>query len=275
MNRPDTSGIFYEGKKPMSQHTTFIKLKTSQEPKLRLLCFPYAGGGTATFVPYAKSLPNHVELWVIQPPGKCARIKEAPYETMAPLVEEICQAWLGSPDVPSVFWGHSLGSRIALEFTHQLSVLGAPLPVGFIASGSKCPRKRAIASGITSLTDRDFVQRVRQIGGMEPQIAEHEELLSLVLPGLKADFRIAETYTYIGSSGLPLSVPLCLFSGRHDSLAPSSEMAGWRSLFEHCVESRIFEGDHFFIDHQIDDVAKALNYILNQALELLASCSEC
>ena len=92
----------------------YIPLQRSQAT-YRLLCFPYAGGSAATYMQWAEQLDADIELAVIQLPGRGIRLVEAAYSTMEEIVDAITNAMNLLQDKPFVFFGHSMGARVAYE----------------------------------------------------------------------------------------------------------------------------------------------------------------
>ena len=120
----------------MNNSKWFVKPRPVQNPKLRLFCFPYAGGNAATFIPWKNYLPSWFELVAVHPPGRSNRMFEAPYHDMDALVADLLSHFRQLVDTPFIFFGHSLGSRVAYELAKRCQMAGLPLPQHFIASGS-------------------------------------------------------------------------------------------------------------------------------------------
>src|SRR4051812_31478918 len=70
----------------------FFSPKPNPAARLRLFCFPYAGGGAQVFRNWANHLPADVEVCLAQLPGRGSRMREAPHTRLLPLVETIARA---------------------------------------------------------------------------------------------------------------------------------------------------------------------------------------
>ena len=57
--------------------------------RLRLICFPYAGGGASTFSLWPRALPSHVELCAVQLPGREERLSETPLTDCLDAAEQL------------------------------------------------------------------------------------------------------------------------------------------------------------------------------------------
>ena len=65
--------------------------KPSPQARLRLFCFPYAGGGVSLFRAWSNSLPADVEVCPIQLPGRGTRLMEPPFTRLSPLVQAVTE----------------------------------------------------------------------------------------------------------------------------------------------------------------------------------------
>jgi surfactin synthase thioesterase subunit len=82
-------------------------------------------------------------------------------------------------------------------------------------------------------------------------VAEHEELLSLLLPSLRADITALETHTPPAARA-PLACPISVFGGTDDPLTPREHLDGWRSETSGPFRVRVLPGDHFYLQAQRD-----------------------
>ncbi len=106
---------------------------------MRLFCFPYAGGGVHVFRAWADNLPKTVEVCPIQLPGRGARMMEAPYTRMVPLVHAAAEALLPHLDKPFAFFGHSMGALVSFEVARWLRRQTGPEPIRLFVSGCFAP----------------------------------------------------------------------------------------------------------------------------------------
>ncbi|PHM36429.1 thioesterase II family protein [Xenorhabdus innexi] len=238
----------------------FINLSQVFNPKIRIFCFPYAGGSSSTFVPFARKITEHVEFLVIQPPGKGSRFREKPYDNMQNLVDNLYTNIKPLLNMPYIFLGHSLGSRVAFELLRKIDAAALPLPIEFIASGSRGPQVSAIRKPISGLDDKQFAIALQEFGRVNQQVLDNDELLSLILPAIKADFKISEEYYYSGTASF--ACPLTVFGGTDDPLVAEHELDSWFDLFEQDKNIILFKGRHFFIDDNHDLVVDALSKII-------------
>lgn len=242
----------------------FLTPQEKPSAKIRLFCFPYAGGGCSTYLPWGKELHNEVELVVVQPPGRGARIMDPLFDDMEKLVAELYLAIQSKLDIPYVFFGHSLGSRVAFELLTLIADNKQPLPLHFFASGSRAPHIPFTGEKSYSLPEESFKEKLKNLNGTPPEILENDELMALFIPILRADFRIAETYHH--TQHKQFTIPLSILGGDKDSGVTEEHLNRWKNLF--IEESKIYKiiGDHFFIDSNSKSVLPILNRVLAQLL---------
>ena len=125
------------------------------EPRLRLLCFPYAGGGASSFRGWADQLPAHVEVCALQLPGRETRLKEQPLARLPDLIAALVAETRAYRQCAYAFFGHSLGGLIAFELTRALRRRGERLPLQLFVS----------ACGAPQLPEAERLRRIRQRQG--------------------------------------------------------------------------------------------------------------
>lgn len=212
---------------------------------LRLFCFPYAGGGASVFRTWGESLPASVEVCPVELPGRETRLKEAPFTRLVSLVDALLPALLPHLDKPFALFGHSMGALVAFELARELSSQNAPGPVSLFVSGSGGPQTLGARPSLYDRSDPELRERLRRLNGTPKAVLDHEELMRLILPIIRADLAVCETYTYEDSA--PLSCPILAFGGMQDRLVTPERLKAWgdqtRSAFSHWM----LPGDHFFL----------------------------
>lgn len=244
----------------MTKSSSFSISHPITKPTLRLFCLPYAGGSASIYFAWAKALPANVELVALQPPGRANRISEAPHTRMEALVEELYTAVAPLLDVPYVVFGHSLGSRVGFELVRMARRRGRRLPEHFIASGSPAPDLPAHSRNIHDLPKERFIQELRELNGTPEVVLANEEFVELLLPLLRADFKLSETYAFAPEP--PLDCTLSIFSGEYDKEIGPEQLAAWRPHFTRTSEITMFPGDHFFVDKLRQSVLSQVNGLL-------------
>lgn len=214
--------------------------------RLRLFCFPYAGAGASVFFSWQAQLPAEVEVCAIQPPGREARLREAPYTSMTALVETLGEVLAPYMDRPFAFFGHSNGAIMAFELARKLRREGRPLPLHLFLSGRPAAQLPSRHPPIHALPEPEFIAELRRLQGTPEEVLNHPEIMELLVPLLRADFSLAETYAYRPEP--PLEIPVSAYGGRLDPDVNADEVEGWREQTAQAFRSVVFPGDHFFIN---------------------------
>lgn len=231
--------------KAQPQDAWICARRAGPDPKLRLFCLPYAGGGTAVFHAWTDHLPNAVDVCPIALPGRESRIRETAFDRLAPLIEALSAAIHPFLDKPFVLFGHSMGALIAFELARSLRERGDPTPAHLIVSAASAPHHRGSGSRIHALPDHEFSERLRLLRGTPEAVLENKELMQLLLPALRADFAVCEEYVYHADS--PLDCPITAYGGRDDPEFDVDLLRAWREQTRGAFRLRLFPGGHFYL----------------------------
>lgn len=233
--------------------------------KLRLFCFPYAGGGALVFREWADILPLSVEVCPVQLPGRGGRLKETPINGLPQLVEVASKALLPYFDKPMAFFGHSMGGLLSFEIARRLRKEHDIKLLHLFVSGSRAPQLPDPNPPIHMLPNEAFIEELNSLNGTPADVLQNPELMQLMLPALRADFAITETYTYQPDS--PLGCDLIAFGGLQDKEVSQGEIEAWREQTNGLFTLKMLPGDHFFLN----SARSLLLRILSRDLDRLVS----
>jgi medium-chain acyl-[acyl-carrier-protein] hydrolase len=221
-----------------------IRPRPRPHATMRLLCVPWAGGGASSYSPWADLLPDHVELCAIQLPGRENRLRDTPYVRLSDLIHELSGAIAPEISTAYALFGYSLGGLIAFELARHLTDMGkSPAHLFVAACGS--PDFRRLRPPMHRMSDDALLAALRRYDGLPDWVMTEPELLRLVLPTLRADLEMFETYEYARS--LPLPCAITAFGGMSDRSVLPMEIAGWERQTSVRFDMRLFSGHHFFI----------------------------
>lgn len=209
--------------------------------RLRVFCFPYAGGGASIYNGWGAALPAGVELVAIQLPGRERRIMEPPFRQIPPLLDALEPVLAPLLDKPFIFFGYSMGTRIAQALAQRWQVRGAPMPLGMVMAAAGAPHRARESRD--ALDDAAFIELLRKYEGTPAEVFAHKELLEMVLPSLRADFSIADAPL----PAVPVRCPISAFGALEDPHVQLPELEHWRELTTGEFGFRHFPGKHFFI----------------------------
>jgi medium-chain acyl-[acyl-carrier-protein] hydrolase len=223
----------------------FLCRKSDSRASLRLFCFPYAGGSASIFRGWAESLPATVEVYAVQLPGRGSRLLEPPITKMPRLIKAIAPALIPHLDKPFAFFGHSMGTIIGLELARYLRAKLGVEPIHLFVSGSRAPQLSNTEPPSYNLPEAEFLEELRRLKGTPSEILEHPELMKLMLPVLRADFKLVQTYAYTPAE--PLACPITAFGGSLDKEVGLRRLQAWRAQTASNFSLNMIPGDHFFI----------------------------
>ena len=220
---------------------------------VRLFCFPHAGGAAASYVGWARALENQsVEVAAAQLPGRNGLPDEPPCTNLDLLVDMFADAIAPMLDRPYALFGHSLGALVAFELARGLRDRHAVAPIHLFVSGAFAPQLPADSAALRFIEgDTAFLEAVAtKYGGVPRIVLEQADLRASVVPALRADLALTETYTY--RSAAPLSCPISAYAGAADPIVTPERLAQWREQTCAKFSCRLFDGQHFYLNRARD-----------------------
>jgi len=250
-------------------------------PRLRLFCFPFAGGGSAVYRNWAQHIDPTIELIAIEPPGRLGRITETPVADMREFVDQLLSEIKALLDRPFAFFGHCLGALTMYETARRLIHTTGFRPEHLFASGARPPDRVTDQGGFEERVMHDLLNlaefRVSLPAHAQPEdvfadlirhfnIQATEQFLSdpglrqLMLPVVRAEFQMANNYRFVREP--PWDIPITCFAARGDPYVSRSHALGWGRFTNSRLQVHIREGAHFAV---VDDVA-FIHSVLNREL---------
>ena len=198
------------------------------------------------FRTWSDALPADVEVCPVQLPGRSTRSMERPFTELPPLILLLAQALSPLLNKPFAFYGHSLGALVGFELARQLRRQYGVSPARLFFSASSAPQIPHRGRYIHTLPAEELLAELRRLNGTPREVLEHEELMAIMLPLLRADFAMRETYVY--STEPPLNCPISIFGGLQDRIVNHSDLEAWREQTTASFSLRMLPGDHFFLN---------------------------
>jgi medium-chain acyl-[acyl-carrier-protein] hydrolase len=235
----------------------------TRNARIRLFCLPYAGGGASAYRAWIEALPPEIEGCSIQLPGREDRLDERVYTRMEPLVANLATALLPYLDMPFALFGHSMGAAIAYEIACKLQFMGRN-PLHLLTSACRAPNIRRKQSLTYTMSDDAFIDELRRLGGTPAEVLTDPDLMSLMLPLLRGDFELSETYYRPTLSRL--DIPLSVFGGVSDQEIDESELRAWQDVTTGPFSLKMFSGNHFYFQDSSNALASTIAELLAQAV---------
>lgn len=227
-----------------------------KDARVRLFCFPYAGAGASIYRDWLLEPTSEIEVCPVQLPGRESRFKESLFKTMEPLVAALAKGLAGYLDKPFAFFGHSMGALISYELARHLRRERNISPLHLFASARRAPQVISTSPPIHTLPRAEFIKRLREIEGINEGVLQGTELMDFLLPILRADFGLCETYQYVNEAAL--DCPMTVFGGTEDDHVTLSDLSAWREQTSSRYRLRMFPGDHFFLRRFPRELTRAI-----------------
>jgi surfactin synthase thioesterase subunit len=211
-----------------------------------LLAFPFAGGNAQSIKSWLDELSDSAEIWILELPGRGARLLEAPIMDFSELIDALCESLSNQLSTrPVVFYGHSFGALVAFELALAFRKMALQPPKALIVSGAEAPSRRRLKRSTSALNEAEFIEILKDYGSTPSEVLECAEMMELLLPGIRADFNMSEGYRCIDSNNLGL--PIHLHYATDDVFVEPILAHSWCELSSSfsCTEYR---GGHFFVD---------------------------
>ncbi|CAM3801991.1 Oleoyl-(Acyl-carrier-protein) hydrolase [Nocardiopsis rhodophaea] len=194
----------------------------------------------------------------MQYPGRQERRTEPLIDDLIELADRISEelpAWL---DRPTAFLGHSMGASLAFEVARRLERNGSRIEC-LLLSGRQAPRPSA-HGGARILGDDELVEEMRKLSGTNDAVLEDPEIVRMVLPAIRSDYRALATYRYL--DGGDVSCPIVALVGDKDPKVTVEGAKAWCEFTSGLFRLEVFPGGHFFLsDHESDFLAAIADHV--------------
>ena len=221
----------------------FRRFKPSPEAKARLVCLPHAGGSATFYFPVAQALSPDIDVLAVQYPGRQDRRHEPFLTSIGAIADRVAELLSDKTDRPLGLFGHSMGAMVAYEVARRLEQAGTPV-AGLFVSGRRAPSRQR-DENVHTRTDDGVMAELRRLSGTEMDLLGDEDVVRMILPVVRNDYRAVETYRH--TPGPPLSTSVVAFTGTDDPVASVDEVASWEDHTTGDFELVTLEGGHFFL----------------------------
>jgi len=241
----------------MKNNKYFKEKRAGHTHKLRLFCFPYAGGNSSIYKDWDKELNKDISLVTVHLKGRMERMAEEPINDMHKLVDELYLNIQDFLDEPFAFFGHSLGGLIAFALLAKIEKERGKTAKVIFASASKAPHIYA-QNKILDYSDEHLTKKIKDYGNTPDYVLESPELMEMILPTIRADYQVLDSYDTCQAE--PLKSKLVIFNCEDDVKKEIS--LEWKKCYQNECIYRSFEEGHFFINAQREKTITEVNRIL-------------
>jgi surfactin synthase thioesterase subunit len=215
----------------------------SPESRVQLVCLPHAGGSASFYFPVSAALAPEIEVLAVQYPGRQDRHLEPCIDDMAEYVDRVHAALASVLGDHVAFFGHSMGAILAFELARRRQLEGKPV-TALIASGRRGPETYR-NENVHLQKDGQILAEMRKMSGTDARVFGDEELVSLIMPAIRADYAAVEKYQC--ERGATVTCPILVLTGDQDSKVTTDEARAWKDNAAGSFDHRIYPGGHFYL----------------------------
>lgn len=242
--------------------TLWIRRYHAADPgAVRLLCLPHAGGSASFYHPVSQALAPAVEVLAVQYPGRQDRRQEPFVDNVPELADRLLPVVLADEGAgrPLAVFGHSMGASLAFELTARLEEAGAP-PVMLFASGRRAPSRYQEEENIHTRGDQALLDEMKRLAGTDNRLLGDEEMLQMILPALRNDYRAAERYR--PERYHRIKTPVTALTGDADPKAALDSVKAWAEHTSGGFRVEVYPGGHFYLVGQAPRVIEEIKSTL-------------
>jgi medium-chain acyl-[acyl-carrier-protein] hydrolase len=233
--------------------------------KVKLFCFPYAGGSALSYSKLNKYLNKSIELYPVELAGRGKRFNDPLYNTVEEAIDDLFNRI--EKDISNsefAFFGHSMGTVFVYELIKKLNRMNMKKPVHAFLSGRYPPN---IHKGkiLHTLGDEEFKKEIFELGGTPLELFENKQLSNIFIPILKADYKIIETYEFKGTNS-KWDFDITVLNGKDDVDVKMEDVVEWKEYTKGNCEFINFDGGHFYLFDKLKEVADVINNKLSNFL---------
>ncbi len=230
----------------------------------RLFCFSYAGGSAEIFRQWQSPLKSKAQICPMEMPGRGRRFTEPYSESIETAALQAAEAIASLNPAPYYLFGHSMGTIMALETARHLQALRAKPPRALIVSGRYPPHAQTVKRSFHTASEEAIVDELRRLGGTPEEILLNDDFRNAILPIVRDDFRLVETYD--PKVDPILDIPVFACCGEDDEDTPYSVMKRWGEISSKACSVTQFNGGHFYITNSRQELLSHLESILQSAV---------
>lgn len=210
------------------------QLSTGSASAGAVLCFPPAGGGASLFHTWLHHLPDDVDLYLMQPPGREDRLDEPPSWEAYQAIDRTAETLDRHGTRPGVVFGHSLGALLAVHFmARHADLLGDPSLVLSAAAPPGPGPAPEVDAALAVACIRRAASGAQALADLPPDMRAELELR------WQADLRVQVS---LGLPRYPHRGAVTVWGGEDDVIG-SNELRAWERILA-VREVRRWPGAH-------------------------------
>lgn len=244
-----------------SYNIWYKTFKSNQKAQIRLFCFHHSGGAASSYYRWVEHISPNIELIAIQLPGREDRFSEPLINRFEDIIFHLLEGFHIYTEKPFFVFGHSLGALVGFEFVSAIRKRYSILPHYLIVSAARAPHLTYKRTSLSHLDDASLTEKLKVYNGIEDNIINNNDLLSLFLPIIRSDFQLIENYRY--NSFKPFLCDILSLAGSDDHTVNCEDIRAWSAYTMGKFHYLSFSGEHFFLKNHQSTILQIINHIGN------------
>jgi pyochelin biosynthetic protein PchC len=247
---------------PPLNNTWIRRYQSGPDDAPTVVCFPHAGGSASYFSSLSSLLRSRAQVFSLQYPGRQDRRTEPLLTTIDAYTDAVFEVLAPLMSRPLSFFGHSMGAMIAFEVATRMKESGKPDPAALFVSGRRAPSRLRVEESVHKFDDAGLIAELKDLSGTDMRVLDDPEVLAMVLPPMRSDYRAVENFRY--RPGPKLDCPVVALIGDEDPKATPDECDSWRDHTSGPFELHVLAGGHFYLGQAQQAVADIISRRLAQ-----------
>lgn len=226
---------------------TFVNLKRVASPEKTLFMFPFAGGTSQSYRSFLNKL-HHLgcDIYSLELSGRGVRMDEPLISNIKQIIVESIDAFQPYIDRRVIFFGHSMGSILAYELLGALEKKYDQFSASLVVSAANSPRHAKLSNDVLGMNDAEFKIFLQGMGGIPPEISQHDALMQYLLPRIRNDFEVISQYRCFDIN--TLRSPIHVVAATDDCNLQYDSVMDWMRFTGANFNISWCQGGHFYFE---------------------------
>jgi surfactin synthase thioesterase subunit len=227
--------------------------------KIKLFCLPHAGGFAMYYNKWKSHIEKNIEIIPLELSGRGRRMSEDYYNNFDEAINDLLSQVIVELDGSQfAFWGHSMGAMLAYELAHKIMEIKNQEPINLFMSGRYPPHIIKNKKSIHLLCDEDFIEEIIKFGGMPIEVLQDKNLMEVIIPILRADFKIIGSYEYVKRAN-KFNCDIVALTGNEDNEVKTQSLLQWEEHTNGSCYVHELGGGHFYINNNVGRIINIIN----------------
>lgn len=234
----------------------WVKRYPGSESSTATLVFPHAGGAALAYRGFGTALAAAgSDAYVMQYPQRGDRLSHPAAPTVAELAKDLFDAADWGTVGPIRLFGHCMGAVVAFEFARIAERHGVEIEALWV-SASEAPSAVAAAPALP-MAESEILAEMVDLGGTDEALLADEDFVELLLMAVRADY--AAFNRYACDADVTIAADIYAVGGDRDHRISEDMLRRWESHTRGAFTCTMFDGGHFYLNSQLEDVAELVN----------------